>query len=94
MPLGPGAPPTSLRVDLAFTGREGTELAVAIGGRELFRGALPPGAWSRTFDLEAAALAGEAVIELRSDTFVPRKDLPDSRDARTLGVAVAGIWLE
>ena len=32
-------------------------------------------------------------IELVSDTFVPKRAFR-SRDARTLGVAVSGIWLE
>ena len=94
VPVDSGAPPARLRVDLIFTGKEGGELTVSVGGEVLFRGVPPAGAWSRTFDLESVPKAGEAVIELASDTFVPRKTLPGSRDARTLGVAVAGIWLE
>ncbi len=94
VPLGPGPPPARLRVDLALTGKQGNELAISAGGHELFRGQLPPGAWSQTFDLQAVDLAGEAVIELTSDTFVPERVLEGSRDARTLGVAVEGVWLE
>ncbi len=94
VPLGAGPPPTRLEVDLAFTGKPGNVLAVSVAGRELFRGELPPGAWTRAFDLRALDLAGEVVIELDSDTFVPKRELEGSRDARTLGVAVAGIRLE
>ncbi len=94
VPPVPGAPPTRLQVELAFTGKEGNALAVSVSGHELFRGVLPPGAWSHTFDLQAVPRDGKVVIELESGTFVPKRTLPGSRDARTLGVAVAGIWLE
>ncbi len=94
VPLEAGRAPAALRLDLALTGKPGNLLAVSVGGRELFRGELPPGAWSRTFDLRSLDLAGQAVIELESGTFVPKRDLEGSRDARTLGVAVAGIRLE
>ncbi len=93
VPVDPGAPPARLRMDIALTGKEDNQLVLTVAGRELFRGELPPGAWSRTFDLEGLTWAGEAVIEIASDTFVP-KQVSDSRDARTLGVALAGIWLE
>ncbi len=93
VPTDPGAPPARLRLELLYTGRLAGVLAVSIAGHELFRGELPPGAWSQTFDLDGVVWTGETVIELDSDTFVPKKVM-DSRDARTLGVAVAGIWLE
>src|SRR5512143_2773935 len=46
------------------------------------------------FDLPASDLRGEAVIDLRSDTFRPKDALPDSTDERDLGLFVDQIKLD
>ena len=46
------------------------------------------------FDLPASDLRGDAVIELRSDTFTPKDTLPNSTDERDLGLFVDQIKLE
>jgi hypothetical protein len=45
------------------------------------------------FDLPATDLRGDAVIDLRSDTFRPKDTLPDSTDERDLGLFVDQIQL-
>jgi hypothetical protein len=46
------------------------------------------------FDLPASDLRGDAVIDLRSDTFTPQGTLPNSTDERALGLFVDQIKLE
>jgi hypothetical protein len=46
------------------------------------------------FDLPASDLRGDAVIDLRSDTFTPQDTLPNSTDERALGLFVDQIKLE
>ena len=46
------------------------------------------------FDLPASDLRGDAVIDLRSDTFTPKDTLPNSTDERALGLFVDQIKLE
>jgi hypothetical protein len=49
---------------------------------------------SYDFDLPASDLRGDAVIDLRSDTFIPKDTLPNSTDERTLGLFVDQVKLE
>ncbi|GEM_PF-517964 len=46
------------------------------------------------FDLPASDLRGDAVIDLRSDTFTPKDTLPNSTDERALGLFVDQIKLD
>ena len=46
------------------------------------------------FDLPASDLRGDAVIDLRSDTFTPKDTLPNSTDERALGLFVDQVKLE
>jgi hypothetical protein len=46
------------------------------------------------FDLPASDLRGDAVIDLRSDSFTPKDTLPNSTDERTLGLFVDQVKLE
>ena len=46
------------------------------------------------FDLPAADLRGDAILDLRSNTFRPREALPDSTDERDLGLFVDQIRLD
>ncbi len=46
------------------------------------------------FDLPASDLRGDAVIDLRSDTFRPKDTLPGSTDERDLGLFIDQIKLE
>lgn len=48
-----------------------------------------------TFDLPAIAdLRGDAIIDLHSDTFLPKETIPNSTDERSLGLFVDQIKLE
>jgi hypothetical protein len=90
--LAEGAAPTALKVALAPHARA-TPLRIAINGCTLFDGAVPGGAWERTFDLARCPAglfaSGEAAIEIRSQTFQP----PDP-DTRTLGVPLTAVLLQ
>jgi hypothetical protein len=46
------------------------------------------------FDLPASDLRGDAVIDLRSDTFTPKDTIPNNTDKRTLGLFVDQVKLE
>ena len=93
VPIDENSPPKALRVDLAFTGPQGTELKVLLNGDVLFHESLPPSRWSKTFSLAGRSFNQQLTIELLSDTFVPRETTKGSVDPRTLGVMVKAITL-
>ncbi len=67
-------------------------LQITINGRELCSQSILVGPWQKTFTLTDIDLGSEAVVEIVSDTFVPKHAL-GSADERTLGVEVRGITL-
>jgi hypothetical protein len=85
--------PARLRVELAWTGPKGTRLQIRVNGRGLYHEHVSSGEWTKTFALTGVKGGEPVIIELLSDTFVPKETLPGSVDTRTLGVAVRGIWL-
>jgi arylsulfatase len=93
LPADPERPPQALAVELAWTGPLGTTLEIRANGSMLYRNAIPSGRWYRALDLRGIPIGGEARIELVSDTFVPRDELPGATDDRTLGVWVERVEL-
>jgi len=97
VPVDEQRPPRALRVDIESHPPAGkadeTLIRLLANGHDLYHGRIPRGSWSRTFGLDGATLAGQATIELLSDTFVPKNSVPASEDSRTLGILVRGIWL-
>ena len=87
VPLDPGEPPSTLAIEVLITGGP-TQLSLAIEGCTLVEDTIH-GRWSAELDLAGCRLAPpELEIALVSDTYVP-----DTRDNRTLGVAVSRIEL-
>ena len=93
VPMDENRPPKALRVDLAFTGPEGTELTVLVNSEVLFHESLPSGRWSKTFSLAGRSFNNPLTLKLLSGTFVPRETYKGSADRRTLGVMVEAITL-
>ena len=58
-------------------------------------GLAPPGKWERSFDLSSRRFSKQVLIELRSESFVPKgvMDGGKNTDTRMLGVQVKGIML-
>jgi hypothetical protein len=45
-------------------------------------------------DLSPGSITDQLVIELLSDTFVPKEQVPTLSDTRVLGVRVVGVMLQ
>lgn len=88
-----GQQPTALQVELHAAGPHGTILQVYVNGDQLFSGHIPEDGWLHTFHFADCSLGDQAVIELVSDTFVPKDTIPGSEDQRSLGVMVHAIRL-
>ena len=70
-------------------------VTVALNGREVISFTPDTNLQAYTFDLPPLTdLRGDAVIELRSDAFVPKDSIPDNTDDRSLGVFVDRVQLE
>ncbi len=69
---------------------------ILVDGTSVFEGELPLGEWEGTFDLGSHQFSEQVMIELQSDTFVPKgvMDGGTNTDTRVLGVQVRGIVLQ
>ncbi len=69
---------------------------VLVDDASVFNGSAPPGKWEKVFDLSSRRFSEHVMIELRSDTFVPKgvMDGGKNTDTRALGVQVKGIMLQ
>jgi hypothetical protein len=52
-----------------------------------------PWKWQRTFDLAGIDLGEALVLDIVSDTFIPKDDGGPKEDSRILGVQVKGVTL-
>jgi hypothetical protein len=70
-------------------------VTIALNGRDVISFTPDTNLQAYTFDLPPITdLRGEAVLDLRSDTFTPKGTLPNSTDERSLGLFVDRITLE
>ncbi|HZY41841.1 MAG TPA: mannosyltransferase family protein, partial [Anaerolineae bacterium] len=70
-------------------------VTLALNGREIISFTPDVTLQAYTFDLPSIAdLRGEAVLDLRSDTFTPKDTLPNSTDERSLGLFIDQIKLD
>ena len=69
-------------------------VTIALNGNPITRFTPATDLAAYDFDLPASDWRGDAVVDLRSDTFRPRDTLPDSTDERDLGLFVDQIKLE
>lgn len=83
-------PPTTLAVSLLASAPE-CSLEIRVDGAPLFSRKLPPGPWTRRFDLSRLSLGRRVRVEILSSTFSPADS--GSADTRRLGVAVAEVTL-
>ena len=96
IPLDPKYPPgRGLEIELTTSNPQGTELRLRTNGRELCRDRLlPETLWSKTVLFPEGFVHGQwLVIELLSDTFVPKEAIQGAIDERRLGVLVRKIGL-
>ncbi len=83
-----------VEIDLLRSGLRGVELEVQVNGCQIFKQWIPPGPKVRTLDfLHCPRDSEDLEITLLSGTFVPAKIKPNSKDKRTLGIAVRSIYL-
>lgn len=94
VPIDRQKPPHTIRIDIAWTGPQHSPFRVLVDGCELIRVPQPAATWSESLDLGRCSPSGDDLtIELLSETFVPKEILEGNPDARTLGLAMNGIWL-
>ncbi|HET7619546.1 MAG TPA: sulfatase-like hydrolase/transferase [Vicinamibacterales bacterium] len=90
--LTPYEPPAKyLRVQLARIARPGSTLTISVNGCQVFTGAIPQGAWDRTFDFSAcpADLFAKKDVRIRLASNTARA----RRENRILGVPVTNVEL-
>ena len=87
VPIDPRSPPSAMTVDVLMT--DGLKkLRIKVDSHTLFNEVIK-NRWTETFTLDVGRLTSPKLeIELLSDTHVPQ-----TRDNRTLGVAVGAIEL-
>jgi hypothetical protein len=95
IPVDRQNPPRALHVKL-FPWRPAqaspASLQIIVNRRPLVSEQVPRDTWERTLDLTGIDLGEEMVLEILSDTFIPR-DHDGGADARAHGVQVLGIRL-
>lgn len=70
-------------------------VTIALNGRDVITFTPDTNLQAYSFDLPPIAdLRGDAVLDLRSDTFIPRDSVPNSTDDRSLGLFVDQIKLD
>jgi hypothetical protein len=98
IPFDKSKPPQKLAVELSVHRPPGVKqihLDIGLNGRELFNDNIPVGKWKSEFDLTGADLGEKIVLNIGSDTFVPKgiMDKGTNTDPRTLGVQMREIKL-
>jgi sugar lactone lactonase YvrE len=96
IPIDRATPPRALRVQLwpyRPANAEPAAVRILVNQHELLRQTLSRDRWEQTFDLTGLPPADTAVVEIRSDTFVPAEIKDGGQDTRTLGVQVRGVTL-
>jgi serine/threonine protein kinase/WD40 repeat protein len=93
IPVDKQTPPRSLDVHVHNYRPQAqkSDLHILVNDRTLFHEQISQGRWQQTFDLKGIDLGEKVTVQVRSDTFSPRKHLSD--DDRILGVQVRGIRL-
>ena len=94
VPLNPEHPVRALRMEILSHGPKEVKLKIFLNNRELYQGQVFPGkSWAKTFGLAGRLLGNQAIIEIISDSFIPKEVIAGSVDTRTLGVTVQDIRL-
>jgi hypothetical protein len=80
---------------LPTTTKEPIRFQVVVDGENLYDGEVPAWKWEETFDLTSLEFSDKTMIELRSETFVPKGVMDEglNTDTRVLGVQVQGVML-
>jgi hypothetical protein len=98
VPISPRRPPQRLWISIeTFRAKPTTvRFQVLVDDSAVFDGSVPLGSWEETFDLSSHRFSKQAMIEIRSATFVPKglMDGGKNTDTRVLGVQVKGIMLQ
>ena len=94
VPLNEKRLPKAIGVDIVSTGGvKQKRVRIAANGYKLFDGQIPDGGYSQHFSLADVPLWKQLIIELLSDTSIPKEIMKGSTDSRTLGVSVKDIRL-
>ncbi|MHB0955208.1 MAG: hypothetical protein ACYC0X_02405 [Pirellulaceae bacterium] len=98
IPVNTRHPPQRLWIGIETFRPKATpvRLQVLVDGTAMFNGSVPPGKWETTLDLIAHQFTDLTMIELRSETFIPKGVMDNGKntDTRVLGVQVKGIMLK
>jgi hypothetical protein len=97
VPVNKSRPPTKLWVSIETfrPTKEPIRFQVVVDGENLYDGEVPAWKWEETFDLTSLQFSDKTMIELRSETFVPKGVMDEglNTDTRVLGVQVQGVML-
>jgi hypothetical protein len=98
IPVNARRPPQRLWINIeTFRPKAGpVRFQILADGVAVFDGSAPLGKWEKTFDLSSQKFSDKVMIELRSETFVPKgvMDKGKNTDTRMLGVQVKGVILK
>ncbi len=98
VPANPGHPPERLWISIeTYRPRaKPIRLQILVDESIVFDGQAPIGKWEKSFNLGSRQFSDKVMIEIRSDTFVPKgvMDRGKNNDTRVLGVQVKGIMLQ
>jgi len=98
VPINPRRPPQQLWVSIeTYRAKEGPiRFQVVVDETVLFDDSVPLGKWEKNLALPPEGFSDKVMVELRSDTFIPKGVMDDgkSTDPRVLGVQVKGVMLK
>jgi hypothetical protein len=98
VPISVKRPPQRLWVSIETLRPKPTKVRcqVLVDDVPVFDGSAPLGKWEKDFDLSSHPFSKQVLIELRSETFIPKRlmDGGKNTDTRVLGVQVKGIMLQ
>ncbi|MFH1921610.1 MAG: hypothetical protein ABIP48_17230 [Planctomycetota bacterium] len=98
VPINPRRPPQHLWISIeTLRPKAGpVRFQVLMDDILVFDESVPLGKWEKTLDLPSEQFSDKVMVELRSDTFVPKGVIDGGKntDTRVLGVQVKGIMLK
>jgi hypothetical protein len=98
VPISVKRPPQRLWVSIETLRPKPTTVRcqVLVDDAPVFDGPAPLGKWEKDFDLSSHPFSKQVLIELRSETFIPKGAMDGGKntDTRVLGVQVKGVMLQ
>ncbi|MFI5251112.1 MAG: hypothetical protein ACHQQQ_01660 [Bacteroidota bacterium] len=93
IPINSNHLPRAVRIELGENSPVLSNLNIKANQVDIFNQAVAQGNWAKVLSLDGVPISKNLLIEVKSDSFVPAKTMPNSGDTRTLGVYLNGITL-